>query len=112
MNEPLFEKQKSQLLKYYQAINEKDIEVIQSFLSVDVQVNFPDSSRNWQGIECAREKFSLMYQRNPSFHADILNWSRPSSDSIILEVCFGESSHPMQYFFDGPDCLISKISHL
>lgn len=59
--------------QYYEAMNTHDLSLILPYLAQDVQVTFNDTSRNWQGMENARHKFGLMYERNPLFCAALVS---------------------------------------
>ena len=55
------------ITEYYSAMNQHCLDQVLSYLHQDVLVTFPEEERNWQGVEVAREKFSGMFQRMPSF---------------------------------------------
>ena len=60
-----------------------------------MRVGFKDTSRNWQGVEMAREKFGLMYSRNPTFHAKVVAWRRAAEPDCWEADCrFGSRSEP------------------
>lgn len=58
----------AQLLQlYYEAMNAHNVTLATSFLADDILVTFPENERNWSGIEKAWSKFSVMFERMPTF---------------------------------------------
>lgn len=50
---------------YYTAMNTHQMDNILPYLSADVCVTFPDSSRNWRTTKLAREKFGGWFKSSP-----------------------------------------------
>ena len=55
---------------YYDAMNVHDVETMTQCCSEDIEVTFPDSSRNWSGQTVAREKFKGMFETLKNFAAE------------------------------------------
>ena len=109
------------LSKYYDAMNAHDVALAISFLADDVVVTFPEEERNWGGAENAREKFSGMFVRLPTFHGTyVVNHSIEKDGKAIVNVsckfvCNAsshESSRDMQYEIELSKGKISAIMHL
>jgi hypothetical protein len=47
------------LRSYYEAFNNHDIPAAVAYLSTDVQVKFPDSTKNWVSSSAAYDRFQL-----------------------------------------------------
>eukprot|EP00929_Paragymnodinium_shiwhaense_P097075 TRINITY_DN58850_c0_g1_i1.p1 TRINITY_DN58850_c0_g1~~TRINITY_DN58850_c0_g1_i1.p1 ORF type:complete len:143 (-),score=38.14 TRINITY_DN58850_c0_g1_i1:291-665(-) len=70
---------------YYVAVNTHDPEGMLAACAHDVEVTFPDASRNWKSIETAREKFSGMFEKLPGFKAD-WTFEEAADDADIVTV--------------------------
>lgn len=60
--------------KYYEALNSKNVDNCLEFLTNDLFVTFKEKERNWSGIETAKTKFSNMYNQNPKFYGEIIDF--------------------------------------
>lgn len=122
------------LTKYYDAMNAHDVDAALCFLDEEVVVSFPEVQRNWNSLALAKEKFSGMFTRMPTFTGEFKvvepcsqkqienkttsSSKGTSSDGIVINVkgkfaCVAtgmESERDMRYLVVGEK--IKEIDHL
>jgi len=102
-------------------MNEHETERCLSFLSVNVEVTFPESERNWRGRDTGKAKFDGMFMRMPSFTGsfNVTDVNETATESIITATCrfvcqtsSSDSQRVMKYTIDNNSQQIVKIEHL
>jgi len=108
------------LSNYYCAMNSHNVELALSFLDDEVQVSFPENDRNWSSLLTAKEKFSGMFTRMPTFRGEfeVLNSGAIEGESVVINVkckfsCVAtgmDSTRCMRYLVMGGK--LKEIDHL
>jgi hypothetical protein len=113
------EEEKKLFKKYYELMNERNVDNIIKLFHDDIKVTFKEEERNWEGKKTAIEKFTNMYKNNPNYKCEILEMESFKDENKIIAKCyFGQSedvniklenSKPMTYHFGSS--LITRIDH-
>jgi ketosteroid isomerase-like protein len=93
----------------------RDVDGMVAVLHPEIEVTFPETERNWNGIQTARQKFLAMFDKYPDFHA---TYEITSEDdhSATLACHFWDPKtdydvhRTMKYIFEGGKIL--AIHHL
>ena len=108
------------LSAYYEAMNKHNMEDILTYIHSDIAVTFPESERNWQGVENVRIKFGGMFEKMPTFRGDYVISNIEENDNAIYlhtkctfkcQQTNFNSSRPMIYTINNTN-KITKIQHL
>eukprot|EP01080_Neovahlkampfia_damariscottae_P002681 gene2681-3877_t len=84
---------KETILKmYYDAMNKGNLEETLKFLDSEVSVTFKEAERNWKGLKNATIKFSRMFELNPNFYGEILEFKEFKDGSISVFAFFGDEN--------------------
>jgi hypothetical protein len=115
------------LTQYYAAMNSHSVEAVLLFLDDDIAVDFPEADRNWNSIATAKEKFSDMFVRLPTFtggfeviQCEAKGTTDEKSDGIFIQMkcrfsCIAtemQSRREMRYLVSRTNWKIKEIHHL
>ena len=95
---------------YYEAMSNRNLEESLKFLDEKIQVTFKEPERNWEGLKNANLKFSKMFELNPKFYGEILDFKEKEDGKISVFAYFGDRNELKEKKFEQKKELIYTLN--
>eukprot|EP00927_Polykrikos_kofoidii_P050871 TRINITY_DN44720_c0_g1_i1.p1 TRINITY_DN44720_c0_g1~~TRINITY_DN44720_c0_g1_i1.p1 ORF type:complete len:113 (+),score=19.47 TRINITY_DN44720_c0_g1_i1:113-451(+) len=100
---------------YYDAMTAHDPAGMAAACCDDIEVTFPDSSRNWSSVATASQKFSGMFEALPNFAAQWdfdENESSPGRSVVLANFTADNYDQRRKMVYTLRDGKIARIDHV